>query len=93
MERKGIKKRLIILKDLIIECDKTYFRPLRCKYFNWRCKKAKKKLKWKPSYNLNSLIDEMIASEYQKINDKSKKKIYLAGHNGDGWFGYLQKIS
>ena len=32
-------------------------------------KKARKELKWKPKKNINSLIDEMIKSEYQKIND------------------------
>ena len=32
-------------------------------------KKAKIRLKWKPVENINSLIDEMIKSEYQKIND------------------------
>ena len=31
-------------------------------------KKARKILKWKPKENLDSLIDEMIKSEYQSIN-------------------------
>ena len=30
--------------------------------------KARKILKWKPKENLDSLIDEMIKSEYQSIN-------------------------
>jgi len=32
-------------------------------------KKSRKKLNWKPKTNLNSIIDEMIKFEYQKINE------------------------
>ena len=53
----------------IIECDKTYLRPLDVNTLIGDAKKAKRKLKWKPLKNINSLIDEMIKSEYQKIND------------------------
>ena len=52
----------------IIECDKNYFRPLDVNTLLGDAKKARKILKWKPKENLNSLIDEMIRSEYKSIN-------------------------
>ncbi len=52
----------------IIECDKNYFRPLDVNTLLGDAKKARKTLKWKPKENLNSLIDEMIKSEYKSIN-------------------------
>jgi len=52
----------------IIECDKNYFRPLEVNTLLGDAKKARKILKWKPKENLNSLIDEMIKSEYKYIN-------------------------
>ena len=51
----------------IIECDKNYFRPLDVNTLLGDARKARRQLNWKPSYNINSLIDEMIASEYQKL--------------------------
>tara|TARA_B100000579_G_C22776364_1_gene826787 strand:+ start:289 stop:1326 length:1038 start_codon:yes stop_codon:yes gene_type:complete len=51
----------------IIECDKNYFRPLDVETLLGNARKARKKLKWKPLENINSLIDEMIESEYQKL--------------------------
>ena len=53
----------------IIECDKNYFRPLDVNSLLGDAKKARLKLKWKPKENLSSLIDEMIKSEYQLINE------------------------
>ena len=52
----------------IIECDKNYFRPLDVNTLLGDAKKARKILNWKPKENLNSLIDEMIKSEYKSIN-------------------------
>ena len=52
----------------IIECDKNYFRPLDVNTLLGDAKKARKVLKWKPRENLDSLIDEMIKSEYKNIN-------------------------
>tara|TARA_B100001250_G_scaffold344502_1_gene313536 strand:+ start:1249 stop:2295 length:1047 start_codon:yes stop_codon:yes gene_type:complete len=55
--------------NTIIECDKNYFRPLDVNTLLGNSKKAKKKLKWKPTKNINFLIDEMINSEYQYLNE------------------------
>ena len=62
---KGILKKN---KKNIIQIDKRYFRPSEVNYLRGDSSKAKKILKWKPKYNLNSLIDEMI--EYEIKNFK-----------------------
>ena len=53
----------------IIECDKNYFRPLDVNTLLGDAKKAKKKLNWKPSTKINSLIAEMIEAEYQSFHE------------------------
>ena len=65
---KGLKEKAYDEKGFpIIECDKNYFRPLDVNTLLGDARKARRQLNWKPSYNINSLIDEMIASEYQKF--------------------------
>ena len=53
----------------IIECDENYFRPLDVNTLLGDARKARKILGWKPSKDISSLIDEMIDSEYQKLNE------------------------
>ena len=65
---KGFKEKAYNEKGFpMIECDKNYFRPLDVNTLLGDSRKARRQLNWKPSYNINSLIDEMIASEYQKL--------------------------
>ena len=64
MNEKGYNEKGIA----IIECDKNYFRPLDVNTLLGNAKKARKKLKWKPVENINTLIDEMIEFEYQQFN-------------------------
>ena len=52
---------------VIIECDKNYFRPLDVNTLLGNANKAKKKLNWKPQENIDTLIEEMIKSEYQDL--------------------------
>ena len=52
----------------IIECDKNYFRPLDVNTLLGNARKARTKLNWKPTTNINILIDEMIKSEYQYLD-------------------------
>ncbi len=66
MNEKGYNKND---KKIIIEVDKKYFRPLDVNTLLGKATKARKKLKWKPKYNINSLIDEMISEEIKLIND------------------------
>ena len=44
----------------IIEIDPKYFRPAEVESLLGNSLKAQKKLKWKPSYSINTLIDDMI---------------------------------
>ena len=66
---KGINEKAYNLKGQpIIECDKNYFRPLDVNTLLGDARKARKELKWKPTININSLIEEMIESEYLNFN-------------------------
>ena len=66
---KGIKEKAYNEKGIaIIECDKKYLRPLDVNTLLGNSKKARKKLNWKPKIKLDSLIQEMIKSEYDLIN-------------------------
>ena len=43
-----------------LSINKKYFRPEELKYLKGDCSKAKKILKWKPEYNFEEMLDEMI---------------------------------
>jgi len=68
---KGLNEKAYEKKDkkIIIEVDKKYFRPLDVNTLLGKATKARKKLNWKPKYNLNSLIDEMIEEEIKLIDE------------------------
>ena len=63
-------------KIIIAKVDKQYFRPLEVDYLKGDSKKAHKKLKFKPKYNLNSLIKEMIESDLILARQESRSKNY-----------------
>ena len=66
---KGIKEKGYNEKGVsIIECDKKYLRPLDVNTLLGNSKKARNKLNWKPKIKLESLIQEMIKSEYDLLN-------------------------
>jgi GDPmannose 4,6-dehydratase len=68
---KGIKEKAYDQNGKsIIECDKDYFRPLDVNTLLGDARKARKQLKWKPKEDINSLIDEMIESEYQLLDSQ-----------------------
>lgn len=50
-------------KNIFIRIDKSYFRPLEVDFLRGDSTKALNKLKFKPKYNLYSLIKEMIDSD------------------------------
>jgi len=62
---KGLNEIGINLKDnkTIIKIDKKYFRPTEVNYLVADFKKAKKILGWKPKYDINNLIEDMIKNE------------------------------
>jgi GDPmannose 4,6-dehydratase len=59
-------------KIIIMKVDKNYFRPLEVNYLKGDTKKAFKKLNFKPKYNLNSLIREMVDSDLILAKQESK---------------------
>tara|TARA_B100000614_G_scaffold220028_1_gene206447 strand:- start:530 stop:1579 length:1050 start_codon:yes stop_codon:yes gene_type:complete len=52
-------------KKVIVEIDKKYFRPSEVDFLKGDFSKAKKLLKWKPIYDTDDLIEEMISSELE----------------------------
>ncbi len=64
---KGIdEKAYLDTKKCIIECKKEYFRLAEVNTLKGNYYKAKKLLKWKPSRDINSLINDMVESELKK---------------------------
>jgi GDPmannose 4,6-dehydratase len=67
---KGLKEKAVDENNKpIVECDKNYFRPLDVNTLLGDAQKARKKLKWRPTKDINILIDDMIKSEYQSFNE------------------------
>ena len=52
----------------IVACDKSYYRPLEVNSLLGDSRKARKLLNWKPKFNLDSLISEMVNLEMSKFN-------------------------
>ena len=66
---KGIKSKCYNDKGkCIIECDKTYIRPLEVDTLLGNSNKAKKELKWKPKVLINQLVKEMVNFEVKKFS-------------------------
>jgi GDPmannose 4,6-dehydratase len=56
--------------NCIIECNKEYFRPLEVDTLLGNAAKARRVLKWKPKYNIVTLIEEMVTKELPSLDDK-----------------------
>jgi GDPmannose 4,6-dehydratase len=48
---------------IILRIDPDYYRPTEVDLLVGDPKKAQEKLNWKPSYDLNAIIKEMVASD------------------------------
>ena len=53
--------------NLIVACDKAYYRPLEVNSLLGSSKKAHKKLGWKPKIKVKDLIKEMISEELKSL--------------------------
>ncbi len=60
-------------KKIIVKVDKKYFRPLEVDTLLGNSTKARKLLKWKPIYNVKSLVKDMVTEELNSL--KNDKKI------------------
>jgi GDPmannose 4,6-dehydratase len=67
---KGINEKGYLDNKEIISIDRKYFRPAEVDSLLGDSSKARKELKWKPKYNIYSLVKEMVAEELKRINDK-----------------------
>lgn len=57
---------------IVVEVDSKYYRPTEVDLLIGDATKAKKKLKWEPKYDLDSLVKEMVHKDY--LNEKQKIK-------------------
>tara|TARA_B100001063_G_C16742132_1_gene545373 strand:- start:630 stop:1664 length:1035 start_codon:yes stop_codon:yes gene_type:complete len=53
--------------NCIIECDKSYYRPLEVETLLGDSRKARKELNWKPRHDIKSLVKEMVVSELKNL--------------------------
>ena len=52
----------------VVACDKSYYRPLEVNSLLGDSRKARKLLNWKPKFNLDNLISEMVNLEMNRFN-------------------------
>jgi GDPmannose 4,6-dehydratase len=64
----GMNEKCYFNNKAIISIDKKYFRPTEVDSLLGNSSKAKKELKWKPHYNIYSLVKEMVNEEIKKFN-------------------------
>ena len=62
---KGIKEKGYINGKLYVSIDKRYFRPTEVESLLGKAELAKKELNWSPTYNLNSLVENMVTKELE----------------------------
>ena len=58
------KKCKLKVGSVIVKVSKKYFRPTEVDFLKGNSNKAKKKLNWKPKYNIELLIKDMLNNEY-----------------------------
>jgi len=65
----GEKKNIKCISDgkVILETDKSYYRPLEVDTLLGNSNKARRKLNWKPKYNIKMLIKEMVKEELDDL--------------------------
>ena len=66
---KGLNEKGYLNNKEIITIDKKYFRPAEVDSLLGDSSKARKELKWKPHYDIYSLVKEMVSEEIKKFND------------------------
>jgi len=75
MNEKGISK---ATGESVVEVDARYFRPTEVDYLIGDASKARKKLGWEPSYSLEALVKDMVASDIALFS--RDKYLIEAGH-------------
>ncbi len=67
--------------NIVVRIDSRYFRPAEVDYLCGDSSKAREKLGWKPEYNLNTIVKEMIEEDFKQAK-KEKLIIENGGING-----------
>jgi GDPmannose 4,6-dehydratase len=62
--------------DVVVAIDKAYFRPTEVELLIGDATKAKTKLGWTPSHDLQSLVKEMMASDVKAEKEKNSVLIF-----------------
>ena len=65
----GLKEVGMWNNNIIIKIDKKYFRPTEVNSLRGDFSLARKELKWKPTYTISNLVDEMIEQELKFMHD------------------------
>ena len=70
---KGLNEKLINTENqkVIISIDKKYFRPSEVDHLKGNYSKAKKELKWKPKTNFSKLVELMILSDLEHVQNSN----------------------
>ncbi len=66
-EGKGIQERGYYKNKLIISIDKRYFRPTEVESLLGNSKLARRELKWRPKYNIKTLVKDMVVEELKRL--------------------------
>lgn len=62
---------------IVVAVDPSYFRPTEVDILIGDSTKAREKLGWKPKYNLDELVKEMVASDMETYKMSLEKKYFL----------------
>jgi len=73
LEQLGLNCKHLKLGTTVVKVDTTYYRPTEVDLLLGDPTKAQQKLGWKPKYNLQSLIEDMVYADLKLM----KKELYL----------------
>ena len=66
---KGIKEKAIDeYGNILVACDRAYYRPLEVNNLLGDSKKAKRELGWKPKVKLSELVSDMVETELSQTS-------------------------
>ena len=65
---KGLKECGYLKSRKIVLIDENYFRPTEVESLLGDSKKARKELNWKPSFNLDKLVKDMVDQELKSLS-------------------------
>jgi len=78
----GIKEQALRFGQTVVKVDPRYFRPAEVELLIGDASKARAQLGWKPEYELDDLVKEMIAADLQLIKqDEYLKKANFRVYN------------